>query len=107
MISKVIREINQFKEEHKIFKGQFIFKNVDYREFLLQEANNILQFMSDRGLKNVPILKENGLLIQRDDDFARTDFGNYKKTNEAVDEKVNINKQVAKNKIQEVEESKE
>jgi hypothetical protein len=32
--------------------------------------------MESKGLKT-PILKENGLLIERDDDHAKHDIGNY------------------------------
>jgi hypothetical protein len=37
-ISRVIREINHFKQEHKIFNQQFIYRNTDYREYLLNES---------------------------------------------------------------------
>mmetsp|Transcript_39785 Transcript_39785/g.29354 ORF Transcript_39785/g.29354 Transcript_39785/m.29354 type:complete len:88 (+) Transcript_39785:457-720(+) len=76
MSCKIIREINHFKQEHKIFQNQFVFRSLEYREMLLLEAKEILDFMQDIGLQ-VPILKENGLLIERDDDHATYDIGNY------------------------------
>lgn len=64
--------------EHKIFKGSFVFKQQDYIEVLLLEAKEIIEFMESKGIQ-APILKENGMLIAREDDTDKTDINNYKK----------------------------
>jgi len=42
MTSRILRELNQFKAEHKIFKGKFIFRKRDYGLQLLEEADYII-----------------------------------------------------------------
>lgn len=49
----------------------------------MQEANEIIEFMDKRGLQT-PILKENGYLMQRDDDHAQHDIGNYEQKEDSV-----------------------
>ena len=41
LISRLISCINNFKHEHKIFKGQFLFKGQDYQQTLVQHRNMI------------------------------------------------------------------
>ena len=76
LISRVLRFINQFRHEHKIFKGDFLFKKKDYVVALLNEAKELIDFMDSKGIKT-PILKENGLLVPRDDEDAKINVGNY------------------------------
>ena len=73
IISRVLRYINQFRHEHKIFKGQFVFRKQDYVEALLNEAKELIDYMDSKGIKT-PILKENGLLIPKEDDHAQNDL---------------------------------
>ena len=48
-IQRLISAINNFRHEHKIFKGQFIFRGVDYQEALVEQRNSIQDFIWNYG----------------------------------------------------------
>lgn len=44
-LQRLISSISQFKHEHKVFKGQFIFKGKDYQEVLQNEMERLQLFI--------------------------------------------------------------
>jgi hypothetical protein len=59
-----------------VFKGSFIYKKQDYSEALMIEAKELIDYLGSKGVMT-PILKENGLLVPRNDDEAINTIGNY------------------------------
>ena len=51
-------------------------KNKDYTEVLLAEAKGLINYMESKGAIT-PALKENGLLMSKEDAHAQDNIGNY------------------------------
>lgn len=51
MIDRVNSCVHQFRHEHKIFKGPFIFKGHDYQEYCQKEYEEISAFIADNKLE--------------------------------------------------------
>eukprot|EP00347_Sterkiella_histriomuscorum_P007406 403349045 len=55
---RLLSQISQFKHEHKVFKGNFIFKKQDYSEALTEEMKLMEDFIEIQGLKKPQELEE-------------------------------------------------
>ncbi|CDW77827.1 UNKNOWN [Stylonychia lemnae] len=68
LIQRLLSSISNFKHEHKIFKGQFLFKGQDYSETLVQQRNQIQDFVWESGLQETMYSYRKSDLLNRTGD---------------------------------------